>query len=576
MLNILFNLRRSGVEKPQTGGLFRAPFRQHAGMLVNQDNAIKYSAVFACVRAIAEPIAMLPWRVHRRLGNGGNTIVNTSPVDRLLHSRPNTEMSAMSFRQTLIAWALLWGNGYAEIERDVVGRPIALWPISPDRVEPMRDLEGNLIYKIFSTGDPAFIPANDMFHLSGLGFDGLTGYSILSLAARSIGLGLAAEQFGASFFGNNTVIGGVLEHPAGLSDKAYDRIKTSWNEDHLGPGRSHKPQILEEGMKWHSLAVPPNDSQFLETRQHQVEDIARWFGVKPHKIGLLDRSIKANIESQNIEMVVDTLQPWVVRIEQEADAKLFSRRNASGLFSKINLNSLLRGDSKARSEFYKTMAALGAFSVNDIIELEDGNPIGPLGDKRIVPMNMTTLDRIGEEPQPTQALPDNDDVDDDKLGEDDVDIDPETDESEISDGLFPFARPFMQDAIVRALSYESRDYQKSLNDHQTIDSLVTWSNAYFQKHRPSILNKLSPITQSMALLSDVDEHDRTNVFNRLVNDYVDWHIEQSKRDFNDMFNENLEMKSFETQIEHRVSKFYSLIQSTLDTYRSSTHEQENH
>ena len=400
-----FALPRSIRQEPGPR-LIYVPSRQ-AGMTVTHDTAYQLSAVFSCVRVIAETVGQLPWRVYRALPNGGRDVIADSPISAILQRRPNPEMTAFTFRETMLAWALTWGNGYAEIVRDAAGRVAELWPIAPDRVNPTRDRETReLFYEISNPQGPkTLVPAADMFHIHGLGFDGIEGYSVISMAARSIGLGLAADQFGASFFGNNTVVGGILKHPATLSDAAQSRIKEDWASRRQGPMESHRPMILEEGMSWEQLGIPPEDSQFLETRKFQVQDICRWFRVPPHKVADLERATFSNIEHQSIEFVTDTILPWCLRLEQEADRKLFGRRAPSSIYTKLSANALLRGDAKSRSEFYRTMWNLGVFSINEIRELEDMNPIGSDGDQRFVQLNMQTLEKAVADEEPEPVVP---------------------------------------------------------------------------------------------------------------------------------------------------------------------------
>lgn len=384
-----------------------------AGMHVDHDVALTYSAVYSAVRVIAETIGMLPWRAMRRTPTGRREHVPTSPVEFVLSRQPNPEMSPMVFRTNLIAHALLWGNGYAEIVRDNAGRVAELWPLIPDTVEPKRDREtGEKYYRITPyRGETTELSARDVFHLQGLGFDGLAGYSVVSLMAKSIGLALAAEEFGSSLFGNGAMPNSVLKHPGKLGPEAHERLAKSVKDQYSGASNAFRTMILEEGMSWESVGIPPEDAQFLETRKMQVAEIARWFRVPPHKLADLDRATFSNIEHQSREFVVDTLMPWVVRLEQEADRKLFAPRNSGSMYTKIAVNGLMRGDSQARADFYQKMANLGAFSVNDIRELEDLDPIGPEGDKRLVQLNQTTLEKIGEEPEtpdPAPPMTDND------------------------------------------------------------------------------------------------------------------------------------------------------------------------
>lgn len=376
-----------------------------AGMHVDHDMAMTYSAVYSAVRVIAETIGMLPWRAMRRAPDGRRIHASSSPVEFVLNRQPNPEMTPMVFRTNLLAHALLWGNGYAEIVRDNAGRVAELWPLIPDTVEVKRDRDtGERYYRITPyNGAAAELEQRDVFHLQGLGFDGMQGYSVVSLMAKSIGLGLAAEEFGSSLFGNGAMPNSVLKHPGKLGPEAHERLAKSVKDQYSGASNAFRTMILEEGMSWESVGVPPEDAQFLETRKFQVAEIARWFRVPPHKLADLDRATFSNIEHQAREFVTEALMPWITRLEQEADKKLFAPRNAGNMYTKIAANGLMRGDSQARAEFYQKMANLGVFSVNDIRELEDLDPIGPEGDKRLVQINQTTLEKIGEEPvQPTE------------------------------------------------------------------------------------------------------------------------------------------------------------------------------
>lgn len=397
-IRLILNVPR--IRQPDTGPRTVQVPLIRAGMYVDHDVAMTYSAVYCAVRVIAETIGMLPWRAMRRSPDGRREHASSSPVEFVLNRQPNPEMTPMVFRTNMLAHALLWGNGYAEIVRDNAGRVAELWPLIPDTVEPKRDRDtGERYYRITPhNGQTTELDQREVFHLQGLGFDGLEGYSVVSLMAKSIGLGLSAEEFGSSLFGNGAMPNSVLKHPGKLGQGAHERLAKSITDQYSGSSNAFRTMILEEGMTWESIGIPPEDAQFLETRKFQVSEIARWFRVPPHKLADLERATFSNIEHQSREFVIDTLMPWIVRLEQEADKKLFASRNSGNMYTKIAVNGLMRGDSKARAEFYQKMANLGAFSVNDIRELEDLDPIGAEGDKRLVQINQTTLEKIGEEP----------------------------------------------------------------------------------------------------------------------------------------------------------------------------------
>jgi len=379
--------------------MIQVPMRQ-AGAYIDHDTALQAAAVFACVRVIAEDIAALPWHVYTRQSDGGRERSPMSPVEYVLNKRPNPEMSAFTFRETLAAWALTWGNGYAEISRDMAGRVAELYPISPDRVEVQRSQSGDLYYEIMNSREAnTILKPSDVYHLKGIGFDGVVGYSLVSQAARSIGLSISLEEFGSAFFSNGATLGGIIEIPQGssLTDTAKKNLKETFNKAHKGANKAHKIEVLDVGATYREIGTDPNKGQFTESRQYQVEEICRWFRVPPHKVGHLLRMTFNNVEQLSINYVQESLIPWMSRFEQEADYKLFGNQNTRQ-YTKISANALLRGDVESRTTFYREMWNLGALSVNEIREYEDMNPV-EFGDKRFVQLNMTTLEKAGEEPE---------------------------------------------------------------------------------------------------------------------------------------------------------------------------------
>lgn len=363
-----------------------------AGIRVNETSAWNVSGVYACIRIISETIASLPLSVYRNLDRGKEQLSNHH-IHRLLHDTPNEEMTAMVFRETLSNNLLSWGNAYAEIQRNGSNRPIALWPLLSSRVTPERNQNGQIQYKLVEdSGNIRYLNPMDVLHIPGMGFNGIVGQSVIRLAKETVGLTLASEEFGATFFGNGAHASGVLEHPEQIGSDAHERLRKNWNEMHQGSKNSNKVAILEEGMKWKPITIPPDDAQFLETRKFQMEEIARWYNVPPHKIGILDKATFSNITEQSIGFVVDTIRPWLVRWEQEINRKLFSQ-NERNLFVKHNASGLMRGDPKTRSEFYAKLFNLGAMSPNDIREMEDENPV-PDGDTYYRPLNMQELGAV--------------------------------------------------------------------------------------------------------------------------------------------------------------------------------------
>ena len=377
-----------------------------SGEVVNAVTALGLSAFFACMRNISEDEAKLPFHVHRRDGRNREPVPD-HPVDYLLSTQPNPEMTAMAFREMLTAHAVGWGNGYAEIQEDGAGRPIALWPLNPTTISTKRGASGLIYVQQWPDGSEKELPASRVFHLHGLAFDGITGYSILQIAREVLGAAIATQKFGGAFFGNGATFSGTLEHPGELGDKAFGHLEKQMAA-RAGAAQAFKMFILEEGMKYQQLGVDPEQAQFIETRQFQVEEVARFFRMPPHKIQHLLRATFSNIEEQDLEYGTDTMLPWLVRWEQEAKVKLFSPAERN-LYVKHNMTALLRADAKTRAAFYSVMLQNGVYSVNDVLELEDRNTI-PNGDKHYHQLNMVEL---GKEPVPApKALPVGNPVDD--------------------------------------------------------------------------------------------------------------------------------------------------------------------
>jgi len=306
-------------------------------------------------------------------------------------------MSAFTFRECMYASAINWGNGYAEIERDGAGRVVNLWFITPDRVQVKRDRpSGEIYYDISDTENgPVQLPASDVLHLHGLGFDGLIGYSTIAYGARTMGLTMALENYGSSLFGNGATPSGVLSHPGKLNKSGRTRLRESWDEMLKGPKKALKTIVLDEGLAWTPTSLPNDSAQFLESRKFSVIDVCRWYGVPPNKVFDWDKSTYNNFEQANREVIIDTLLPWIRRFEQEVDRKLL-HNNYNGNFSKMEVRELLRGDPKSRGAFYLDMFRMASISPNEVRHFEDMNPI-PDGDRYFIQANnLVPLDRIDD------------------------------------------------------------------------------------------------------------------------------------------------------------------------------------
>ena len=365
-----------------------------SGKSVSEKTALQTTAVYACVRILAETIASLPLHTYR-YSPGGKEKAMDHPLYYLLHSEPNPEMTSFVFRETLMGHLLLWGNAYAQIIRDGRGRVLGLYPLLPSKMLVNRTDQGILYYQYEKDGRIYFLPDTDVLHIPGLGFDGLVGYSPIAMAKNAIGMAIATEEYGAKFFANGASPGGVLEHPGVVKDPG--KIRESWNAVYQGSGNAHRVAVLEEGMKFQPIGIPPEQAQFLETRKYQLNEIARIFRIPPHMIGDLEKSSFSNIEQQSLEFVMYTLDPWVIRWEQAISRALFSDSEKRQYFVKFNVDGLLRGDYQSRMNGYAVGRQNGWLSANDIRELENLNRIPPElgGDMYLINGNMTKLADAG-------------------------------------------------------------------------------------------------------------------------------------------------------------------------------------
>jgi len=394
-------------DKPQnrtTGSAYSFFFGgSSAGKRVNERSAMQMTAVYSCVRILAEAVAGLPLHLYRYKEDGGKEKALDHPLYLLLHDEPNPEMSSFVFRETLMTHLLLWGNAYAQIIRNGKGEVIALYPLMPDRMTVNRGSSGQLYYEYTVSmddvptvkGSLVRLHPSDVLHIPGLGFDGLVGYSPIAMAKNAIGMAIACEEYGAKFFANGAAPGGVLEHPGTIKDP--QRVRESWQSTFGGSGNSNKIAVLEEGMKYTPIGISPEQAQFLETRKFQINEIARIFRVPPHMVGDLEKSSFSNIEQQSLEFVKYTLEPWLVRWEQSIQRTLFSPEEKKQYFAKFNVEGLLRGDYASRMSGYATARQNGWMSANDIRELEnmDRIPAEEGGDLYLINGNMLPLGNAG-------------------------------------------------------------------------------------------------------------------------------------------------------------------------------------
>ena len=501
-----------------------------SGVPISEESALCNTAYWNAIKLISETFSSVPLDLFRRLPRGKSKAVD-NPLFDLVHQQPNSEMTKLQFLEAQQAVILSWGNAYAEIEWDMsVGRPVALWPLWPDRVKPTRQ-NGTLVYEVkVSPDETRILPKWRMLHVPGFGYNGIMGFSPVSLHRQGIGLGIAMETFGSTFFGNGAKPGGYLEHPGKLSDEAHKRLKENWNNAQQGLTNAQRTAILEEGMKYTQLGIPPDDAQFLGSREFQVQEIARIFNVPPSMLADLSHGTFSNIEQLSLNFVTYTMRPWWERWEQSFNWKLLGPDERKLFFFEFNAEGLLRGDSAARSEFYRTLFGIGTMSPNDIREKENMNPISG-GDTYYVPLNMVSVGGT----MPT-ALEDQDADDGDLVR---LPTAPamrllsEGREAKKATARFALRASFMEmfrDMALRLIRAERREVMKlarrELRGQQEFIQEVT---TYYDETFPAVARKQSgPSIRSLmeaiaaVAFSEIGEPDRlTPEMERFISDYVD-------------------------------------------------------
>lgn len=400
---------KSGTAQPESwllNALGGAP--SATGLSINSTTAMRVSAVFAAVNLIAQDVAKLPLLVKEINPEDYSTSPRYDhPLYRLLHVRPNRWQTRFEFRELETVCLLLHGNSYTYKRYNSQGQIVELIPIHPARVTLMESPDGGLLYQVSRSGyhDNAvlegagtLIPAEYIGHIRGLSLDGLSGVSVLTYAREALGLALATEAHSAKLFGNGARPGGVLKVPQVLSDQAYDRLRSSWQAAHGGLDNAWRTAILEAGTEWQPMSMTAEDLQFIESRKFQVEDIARFFRVPPHKLQDLSRATFSNIEHLSMEFVSDTLGPWLARKEAAYERDLLSDAEQGRFAIQHDVHHLLRGDSAARASFYTNGRQWGYLSANDCRRLEGMKPLAQGGDDYLQPMNMIPTHLVGTQP----------------------------------------------------------------------------------------------------------------------------------------------------------------------------------
>jgi HK97 family phage portal protein len=367
-----------------------------AGVPVNHETAVRVSAVFACVNLISQTIAGLPLQLYRRTVKGKEKAIYHG-LYSVLHDSPNKETTSFDFWQMFVINLLLCGDGFAVVKRDGDGTIRELWNIPSKNVTIYRNSQ--TLEKFYVVTDDLdgkqykYYPEN-ILHVPGLRYTHKDlSLDPISIARDALGLAVATEEYGSKYFSQGANPGGIVEYEGKMSDTAFDRFKSSFNEKYSGIGNSSKVLFLESGAKYQKIGNAPEESQFLETRKFQVIEVARFFNVPPHMIMDLERATFSNIEQQSINFVQYCLTPWLVKIEQAVSKDLLTQSEKAHYFTKFNVNGLLRGDISARKDFYQVMLQNGVYAPNDVLELEDSNGYEG-GDIHMVNGNMVPVSML--------------------------------------------------------------------------------------------------------------------------------------------------------------------------------------
>lgn len=357
----------------------------HAGVEVSVESSLRMTAVFACVRVLSEGVAGLPLHVYRRNGEGREKAVD-HPLYYLLHQEPNSFQTAFAFKQLLMVHVLTWGNAYAEIVRNENGQVTALWPMRPEAVF-VRSEKGELFYEYSLNGNRVRLNQDRVLHIRGLSTDGILGLSPIAAARQSIGLSLAAERFGAQYFGSGSRLGGVIEMEGMVGPETIRQVRDVWDQTYANPNAWHSVAVLGPDMKFKPFEMNNEDAQFIETRRFGVEDIARVYRVPPHMLADLSKANYSNVDALDRAFVQHSLAPWAVTIEQSFTKKLLGPRERQRTYCEFDLNGVLRGDPSARMRTYQAGIQSGIYSPNECRAFENLNPREG-GDVYLQPVNL--------------------------------------------------------------------------------------------------------------------------------------------------------------------------------------------
>lgn len=507
-----------------------------SGVHVDEYTSLNYSAVWAATRLLTGTISTLPRELFRQQGESKQP-ADDHPARKMFKKEPNEYQGGVVHLEQQFNYLLNWGNAFAEIMRDQFGRVDKLIPIHPSRIPPKNwDSEEGIYYINNDDLTKTPIREQDLLHVPGLfPEDDRFGKGVVTHAAESIGMGLATEQFGASFFGNGASPSVVLTHPRTLNEEAARNLRKSWRERFSGPKKANGVLVLEEGTTVTPLTIPPEQAQFLSTRQFNITEIARWYNVPPHLLRELSKSSFNNIESESLHYILISVLPWLVRWEDECNRQLLLDEEKDTLYFKFIVHGMLRGDMQTQSQFFREMFNIGVYDINEIRGLLDLNPVEN-GDLRLIPMNMTTLETASNPPAPPEPVeqpPADDDIDDsDEDGEDNP---------EMNEAAAHAMRYTIKSVLAGMVAYESRHalrFAKSPRDFEE-----KCKQFYSEKFPAMFIRELGPLLASCRLFG----------VNANAGDLASRHITQSREELLSL-------------LDRPMGEFGIAVQETVDTW----------
>jgi HK97 family phage portal protein len=457
------------------------------GEKISKDKALKYSAVFRAVKLISTSVGKLPLFVYDRLEQGKQK-APSSPAYNILRYKPNDEMTAKIFKQTITAHALLQGSGYAYIFRDNAGRPIELIPLVPDVTYPIRR-NGQLYYITSVNGDMMKLLPENVLHVRGLGYNGITSYSLLEYANISFSMGLNGQNYSNKFFENSARPSVILEHPQTFSDeKAITRLRDQWSKLYSGVSNAHKTAILEQGMKAHVLTLSARDSQLIETMKFSIIDVANWFSLPPHKLGDSSRTAYNSLEQENQSFLDEALDDWLVTWEEECRDKLLTEKekNDDSRLVEFARQALVRADLKGRAEYYaKATAGAPWMTVNEVRNLENANDAGEEYDEIILPANVFGSTEEEEETNSTTTEPENN-----------SDTKPKG-----TEGAIAAARGALEHVFQKMLTRIRKDF----DNYSKRNEVHLFTENFDSKHSEVIKREVEPVAKVVEMLTGETE-----------------------------------------------------------------------